>query len=494
MQNTGCRKIKGLLFILFVFLGHAIHAQIAEERVIDSGGDEEFRAAANLSDGTYVFVGSSSVPLTNTAKSYLVHLDENLDFSASAFAVDYFNPGSERGVDVLVNDLDEIFVLSQASNGEIGAYDALLAKYQLVDGVLEQEWRNYIGSEAWDIAKSLFLFQNELYFAGTTYREGHENGNLWVCKVNDDGSLAEEWAFESEERNVLSDAYAFEDQVYLAFDRGPLGGADIGIRAFDLNWDPIWDWEQEAEDPIHYEAKNLDFDDINQLGLAYTRFNDPDYSNDNVLLRLDADGMELGRFQVELAGDQEAACFEWALDVGVNCAKTDATFGLGENGIYIERRINEGSWNNAHVFGGVEDDEAFDIIEDATGRFLVCGWTRSYGDLDKNAYVFRIPNTFIASEYTFENEVIEDNTIVASLDEAFQEQFGLYPNPAKEQVHFNPAFLGGTYRISDLSGRSFQEGRLDSANLSVSQLEDGMYLIQVFHGTQVFTTRLLIAR
>ncbi len=494
MQNTGCRKIAGWITFLFLILSNPFQAQIAEERVLDSGGDEEFRAAANLSDGAYVFFGASSAPLTNTAKSYLVHLDENLDFNASAFAIDYFNPGSERGVDVLVNEADEIFVLSQVSNGEIGTYDALVAKYQLVDGALEQEWRNYLGSDAWDIAKALFMFQGDLYFAGTTYRAGHENGSLWVGRLDVDGSLAEEWVFQSDERNQLSDAFAFDNQVYLAYERGPIQGADICIQAFDVNWNELWSWEQAAEGSIHYEAKNLDFDEINQLGLAYTRFNDPDYSNDNVLLRLDENGVELGRFQVELAGDQEAACFEWALDVGMNCAKSDATFGLGGNGIYIERRINEGSWNNAHVFGGVEDDEAFDIIEDAQGRFVICGWTRSYGDLDKNAYVFRIPDTFVASEYTFENQLIEDNTIVASLDEFTDREMALFPNPAKEQVYFDAVFLGADYRISDLSGRSILEGRLDASSLSVSKLEEGMYLFQVFRGSEVFTSRLLIAR
>ena len=495
MPNTRCCKIKHGILAMLLLLPWSFSAQTAQVRSIGGSGNDEFRAAVVLSDG-YFFIGSTATPdWLNTSKSYLVKLDEALNLVDSKNTIDINNPGTERGVDVLLNAAGEIFVLAQASNGDQGGYDALLAKYTNTEGGgFEQEWFTYIGSEAWDIPQSLFMLDDELYLAGTTYRSGAEIGNRWLCKLDGEGLVQEEWVFPSDEREFLSDAFAYDGQVYMAFERGAGGASDVVLQAFDNNMTFLWEWSELALDEVHFQPKNIDVDEINSVGLVYTRFNDPDFGNETVLLRLETDGLEIGRYQIELSGNQEAACFEWALDVGMHVANTDESFGAGGSGIYIERRINEGSWNNAHVFGGENNEWAYDIIEDSEGRFVICGWTESYGINSKDAYVLRIPDTFVASEYTFETEEFLDNSLLVGLNETQEELLLLHPNPAQDQINISPKLQGEKYWITDLQGRTLKEGVLTGSSIDLEDLPNAVYLLRISSQFNTYQSRIVVQR
>lgn len=480
---------------MLLFLPWSFSAQTAQVRSIGGSGNDEFRAAVELSDG-YFFVGSTATPdWLNTSKSYLVKLDEGLNLVDSKNTIDISNPGTERGVDVLLNAAGEIFVLAQASNGDQGGYDALLAKYSNTeDGEFEQEWFTYIGSEAWDIPQSLFMLDDELYLAGTTYRSGAEIGNRWLCKLDSEGLVQEEWVFSSNEREFLSDAFAYDNQLYMAFERGTTGQTDVVLQAFDSNFNMLWEWSEGAFDEVYFQPKNIDVDDTNGVGMTYTRFNDPNFGDETSFLRIDPSGLMLGVYQIELSANQEAACFEWALDVAMNVANTDNAFGLGGSGIYIERRINNGDWNNAHVFGGENNEWAYDIIEDSEGRFVVCGWTESYGINSKDAYVLRIPDTFVASEYTFETEEFLDNSLLVGLNETQEELFVLHPNPAQNRINISPKLQGEKYWITDLQGRTLKEGELRESTIDVHELPCAIYLLHVSSPFSVHQSRIVIQR
>ena len=68
----------------------------------------------------------------------------------------------------------------------------------------------------------------------------------------------------------------------------------------------------------------------------------------------------------------------------------------------------------------------------------------------------------------------------------------LTPNPARSilQVHmldFDPAF---SYRIMDVSGKVVQAGTLDQT-LNVSQLQSGMYFLEVQEGEETVIERFI---
>ncbi|TYP99879.1 putative secreted protein (Por secretion system target) [Tenacibaculum adriaticum] len=69
-----------------------------------------------------------------------------------------------------------------------------------------------------------------------------------------------------------------------------------------------------------------------------------------------------------------------------------------------------------------------------------------------------------------------------------------YPNPATSfiQVKLNTKDTSNaTYRIVNTIGQSVQTGRLDNANINVSKLQTGMYILEVNDGQKLLTTKLV---
>ena len=69
-------------------------------------------------------------------------------------------------------------------------------------------------------------------------------------------------------------------------------------------------------------------------------------------------------------------------------------------------------------------------------------------------------------------------------------QFSVYPNPCSGILHFPDALQGSSYRIFDVEGRLHLTGKLEDANLDVSQLRSGMYSIWIV-STEMYFTRFI---
>ncbi|WP_275315114.1 GEVED domain-containing protein [Tenacibaculum bernardetii] len=69
----------------------------------------------------------------------------------------------------------------------------------------------------------------------------------------------------------------------------------------------------------------------------------------------------------------------------------------------------------------------------------------------------------------------------------------VYPNPAVNSVQVKLASKADniTYKIVNVIGRVVQKGRLDSSNINVSNLNTGMYILEVNDGQKSLTTKLM---
>nr|WP_239761765.1 T9SS type A sorting domain-containing protein [Tenacibaculum finnmarkense] len=69
----------------------------------------------------------------------------------------------------------------------------------------------------------------------------------------------------------------------------------------------------------------------------------------------------------------------------------------------------------------------------------------------------------------------------------------IYPNPAVNFVHVNLASKAKntSYKIINITGSTVQKGRLNTAKLNVTNLSSGMYILEVYDGQKVLTTKLL---
>lgn len=80
-------------------------------------------------------------------------------------------------------------------------------------------------------------------------------------------------------------------------------------------------------------------------------------------------------------------------------------------------------------------------------------------------------------------EAVEPNGLLS----ANVESLSFYPNPAVSSIVLGENLKGASYSIISLTGSEVQSGVLSAEQLSVSDLEEGMYIIQATLGSNVYT-------
>ncbi|MCG8237524.1 GEVED domain-containing protein [Tenacibaculum finnmarkense] len=90
---------------------------------------------------------------------------------------------------------------------------------------------------------------------------------------------------------------------------------------------------------------------------------------------------------------------------------------------------------------------------------------------------------------TTKEALLSGNRLVNEPSTALQ----VYPNPAVNFVHVNVASKAKntSYKIINITGSTVQKGRLNTAKLNVTNLSSGMYILEVYDGQKVLTSKLL---
>ncbi|WP_343768809.1 T9SS type A sorting domain-containing protein [Gangjinia marincola] len=78
-----------------------------------------------------------------------------------------------------------------------------------------------------------------------------------------------------------------------------------------------------------------------------------------------------------------------------------------------------------------------------------------------------------------------------SINEVSLSTVSTYPNPVNNRLNFSEDMTGGTYTITDLTGKSVGRGTLLGKELDIS-LSTGVYMLQVENKTQRFTQKLIV--
>ncbi len=112
--------------------------------------------------------------------------------------------------------------------------------------------------------------------------------------------------------------------------------------------------------------------------------------------------------------------------------------------------------------------------------------TFNYGEVED--YTVNITNT-VSSYQTFANTSLDADVL------GYEEGFVLksYPNPATSFVQINIQNRGvdASYKIVNTIGQLVQKGSLIDANINVSSLTPGIYILQVSDGQKAFRTKLV---
>lgn len=94
---------------------------------------------------------------------------------------------------------------------------------------------------------------------------------------------------------------------------------------------------------------------------------------------------------------------------------------------------------------------------------------------------------------TFNNISVMGTPISLDVPEEDAPKFAVYPNPASDVVHIMHNFSQANYRLFTIDGKLVKEGALENSQIQVSDLTNGIYMLQVSSG-DISQTRKIIKK
>lgn len=455
--------------IALIFSSFFASAQVAEVRTYGGIHHDEFNDIVETTEG-YVMIGSTSSPDNGNSDVYAVHVNFDLEFQWSAL---FGGPGAEVGKEVLVDSNGDIYLVGYTSFGTNGGYDGYVAKIA-PDGALI--WELNVGSTDWDTLEAAVIWNNTIWAGGTSFNSDSGLSNQYFVEIDSDGTLVQETITQSTNTERVEAMMIFNDELLVSFTREHELTSDAGIYSLNSGFTQLWNHEKVGDESNSYRASHLDANEMNNIAWVITSFQTLDFEDEMIQSRFENDGTFIGEFAVESTGNQLARSTIWSGDAAMNVANTNV-FGAGGNGIYMERRINNGIWTAGVVFGGENDEDPRKIIEDSEGRLLVVGTSTSYSDFTVDAYLLRIPDNFLINDYVLDLEESYDS-FLTSVDESQEIEVLVYPNPTSGAFHISGIDGQFDFSIYNTSGQLVKKGTSEQEEWLLNQ-PPGVYFIQV---------------
>ncbi len=200
-------------------------------------------------------------------------------------------------------------------------------------------WMKKYGGSNVDVGVSIIETSDNCYvIAGQTYSKGAGSSDLYLIKVDKDGTLLFDNAFGGIDKDYGSSVFECSDGGYIiagVTESYGAGGSDVFLVKADINGNLRWKKTfGGADDDFGY----------------------------SVVQTSDGGFIVTGRTK---------------------------SMGAGDYDVYLIKTNNKGNLVWERTFGGDESDVAFSVIESSDGGFVITGYTISFGISDADVYIIK---------------------------------------------------------------------------------------------------------
>ena len=262
-----------------------------------------------------------------------------------------------------------------------------------------QMWTSTFGGEEWDFIYVVHQTTDGGYImAGTTKSFGAGDGDLWLIKTDSSGNEVWSRTFGGSNYDGCYDVKQTTDGGYILVG----DTSSFGVVSYDL-WLIKTDsfghktWEK------FFSGTNWDY------GRSVWQTTDGGYiiagdtssygpnEYDIWLIKTNSAGtMMWNRMLGGTEGDQVQVVQQTA-DGGYIVAGNTYSFGSGDNDIWLIKTNSAGNITWDKTFGGTSAEVGRSVQQTTDGGYIVAGWTRSYGEGDKNAWLIKIDSSGLAN-------------------------------------------------------------------------------------------------
>jgi len=256
--------------------------------------------------------------------------------------------------------------------------------------VVVKNGQKTFGGSGYDYASSVKQTTDGGYIvAGYTGSFGAGSSDVYILKLNPDGSLAWQKTFGGSDYDVAHSIQQTTDGGYIvAGYTNSFGYYDAYI--LKLNSDGSLAWQKTFGGTGYDEAYSIQqTTDGGYIvaGKTYP-FRAGDY--DIYILKLNSDGSLVWSKTFGGSNNDEAYSIQQTTDGGYIVAGKTYTFGAVWSDAYVLKLDSDGSLEWQKTFGGSGNDWAYSIQQTTDGGYIVAGLTGSFGAVWYDAYVLKL--------------------------------------------------------------------------------------------------------
>jgi len=329
-------------------------------------------AVIETSDNKYLVLGATTSYGTGNGDIWLLKInpDGTLDWNQT-----YGLDGISVSPTAVIETSDNKYLVSGIASGNIYL---VMANF---DGTLD--WNNSFGGGSDDFSTSLIeTSDNKFLVSGVTASYGAGNYDIWLLKINSDGTLDWNQTFGGTANETPVSAIESSDNKYLVSgSTSSYGAGSYDIWLLKINLDGTLDWNQTFGGVIDEDPKSLiETNDNKYLILADTSSYGAG-NNDIWLLKINQDGTldwnkTFGGSGTEVA-KSDIETTNGYLVIGTNTYVYNLDYDYGN--YYIIKTDFNGNTLSEKTIGGPGTEYLYSVYKTADGGALIGGETSSYG-------------------------------------------------------------------------------------------------------------------
>ncbi len=453
-------------------------------------------------DTGYIATGASSSFPSATADAYLLKVDSTGVFEWSH---PYGGSGSDWGEKVVLT-LDSGYAIAGYTNSfGAGGFDFYLIR---ADSLGDPEWTKTYGGTDWDYGRSLVqLDDSGFILVGETYSFGEGNRDAYIIRTDKNGDTLWTRTYGGPEDDYASDIILDGDSIVVVGGTRSFGAGDedglilkyhidgtIGTIRYigQIEQDYFTSITQEDTFYVLGGARSYHHDSGCDCGKDFWIYKIVN-NVDTILADTSWTGTSFGD---DIANDVAVGLNNNTFYGGSTTSWGNPDISLGLTDAFLGKHLNNyySVFDYVKNFGQINSD-AVNGIDTCYDRGLVSAGTMKY--LSTGGY-----NMFIARVDEFNSwapgiDVVTDMTsenITLGHEQLNQQYFAVFPTPAYEWINVMGVQELAFYRITDMNGRLVQDGTIDSNEISVALLDNGVYVLQVLVGKLEYIVRIAVLR
>ena len=348
-------------------------------------GDDYGYFVQQTADGGYIIAGYTHSYGAGDADIWLIKTDTNgteeWNKTFGGAEADLLDRGSVRQT----SDGGYIITGYTYSYGA-GDADAWLIK---TDKNGTEVWNRTFGGEALDWGHSVQQTSDGGYIiAGRTDPYAGARADAWLIKTNSNGIEGWNRTFGTDACEYAASVNQTTDGGYIIAGRttsyGAIGGADAWLIRTDSNGTEQWNRTfGGAGYDYGYSVQQTTDGGYIMVGSTNNR-------QDIWLIKTGTDGMEEWNSIFGGTAMDEGYSVQQTADGGYIVAGYTASYGAGSGDVWLVKTDSNGNeqWNK--TFGGTNLDEGYSVQQTADGRYIVAGFTSSYGSGYADIWLIKI--------------------------------------------------------------------------------------------------------